>query len=633
MDTVVPPNLSGTTAPVRRLAAILAADVAGYSRLMGADETGTLQALKSHRTRIFEPAVTQHNGRIVKTTGDGFLIEFASAVDAVDCAVGIQRRMAALNATVAPGQRLVFRIGINVGDIIVDEHDIYGDGVNVAARLEAMAEPGGISVSRAVRDPVFDKVAYAFDDLGDVQAKNIARPIRVFRVSYDSLRIKRDAPNIWRHLPRSAVVFGCGVGVSVVAALLWHFYLRTPDPGARSIAVLPFASLSADPEQGYMAAAITADLTTDLSRIAGIAVIANSSASVYSKSVDVRQVGRELAVAYVIEGSVRGTGDQIEVNASLIDTRTGVQRWADRFETDQRNIAQAQADITSRLARTLNLRLIEEQTHRPEQRRQIDPNARELMMRGWALWYRPYTPANRREALTSFQQALRIDPQSVEAHIGAAMTLAMNVGTGLSQDRDHDIAHADGLVDAALALDANSSQAHEVRGMVRRLQGRLDDSAAEFETAIALDRNNAHAIFSLGQDRMYQGQPELALTLMAQAHRLNPRDPNLAFDDWARGACALLLGRVDDAVSHLRSATDRNPRVYFFQLYLAAALGLKGDIDGAKAALDAASRLAPEVDTIAKWRTMQPSIADPRHWKLFENTGLVGLHRAGMPDG
>ena len=218
MDTVVPPNLSGTTAPVRRLAAILAADVAGYSRLMGADETGTLQALKSHRTHIFEPAVTQHNGRIVKTTGDGLLIEFASAVDAVDCAVGIQRRMAALNATVAPGQRLVFRIGINVGDIIVDEHDIYGDGVNVAARLEAMAEPGGISVSRAVRDPVFGKVAYAFDDLGDVQAKNIARPIRVFRVSYDSTPIKCGAPikRTWRHLPRLAVVFGSGVGVSVL---------------------------------------------------------------------------------------------------------------------------------------------------------------------------------------------------------------------------------------------------------------------------------------------------------------------------------------------------------------------------------------------------------------------------------
>jgi TolB-like protein/Tfp pilus assembly protein PilF len=419
----------------------------------------------------------------------------------------------------------------------------------------------------------------------------------------------------------------------VTAVLLWHFYLRTPTPVSGAIAVLPFASFSADPEQGYLASAITADLTTDLSRIAGIAVIANSSASVYSnKSVDVRQVGRELAVAYVVEGSVRGTGDQIEVNASLIDTRTGVQRWADRFETDQRNIAQAQADITSRLARTLNLRLIEEQTHRLEQRKQINPGARDLAMRGWALWYRPYTATNRMAALQSFDQALSIDPRSVEAHIGAAMILVANVGTGLSQDRDHDVARADTLIDAALTLDTTNSQAHEVRGMVRRLQGRLDDSAAEFETAIALDRNNAHAIFLLGQDRMYQGQPELALTMIARAYRLNPLDPNLAFDDWARGACALLLNRVDDAVSHLRSATDKNPRIYFFQLYLAAALGLKGDIDGAKAALDAASRLAPEVNTITKWRTMQPSIADPRHWKMFEKTGLVGLHRAGMPD-
>jgi tetratricopeptide (TPR) repeat protein len=352
-----------------------------------------------------------------------------------------------------------------------------------------------------------------------------------------------------------------------------------------------------------------------------------------NKSVDARQVGRELAVGYVVEGSVQRTGERIEVNVRLVDTKTGLQRWADRFDIDRRDLAQAQADITSRLARTLNLGLVEVETRRIEQQRQTNPDARELAMRGWALWYRPFTPANRMQALDSFERALSIDPHSVDALVGAALILAANVSTGISHDRDHDIARAEHLIESALTLDPNSSDAYQTLGFIRRLQGRVDESATQLEKSIALNHNNMHAIFLLGQVRLSQGRPEAALALVDQAYRLNPRDPNLAFDQWARGACALLSGRVDDAVGHLRNATVENPRIYFFQLYFAAALGLKGDIDAAKGALATALKLAPEVNSLAKWRAAQPWIADPRYWALFEKTGLIGLRRAGMPEG
>src|SRR5437899_9557485 len=338
---------------------------------MGADEEGTLAQLKAHRRELVDPKIAEHRGRIVKTTGDGLLVEFGSVVDAVRCAAEVQRGMLDRDRDVTDERRIRFRIGVNLGDIIVDGGDIFGDGVNVAARLEALAEPGGVWISRVVRDQIRDKLAYAFEDMGEQIVKNIARPVRVY-----------------------------ALGAAAVAALPVTAQarprLRRQSGGPRrdrprlSIVVLPFTKLSNDPEQEYFADGITDDLTTDLSRISDSFMIARNTAFTYkNKPVDVRRIGRELGVRYVLEGSVRRLGDRVQVNVQLIDAESGAHVWADRFETNRRNLAGAKSEITGRLTRTLNLELVQDAGRRIEQEKAEDADVRDLVMRGWALLYRP----------------------------------------------------------------------------------------------------------------------------------------------------------------------------------------------------------------------------------------------------
>ena len=374
----------------RRLAAVLAADVAGYSRLMGADEEGTLAAFKAVRRELGDPKIAEHNGRIVKTTGDGLLVEFQSVVDAARCAVEVQRAMGERNTGVPADKRIEFRIGINLGDVILDDGDIFGDGVNVAARLEALAEPGGICISGAAHEQIRDKLDLAFEDLGEQQVKNIARPVRIYKVILGGAASTLPAPRTTLpELPRrgvraprpviTATALTVAIGLSIVAWWTWSRVSSTalvetpavarlhtssggadvngtPAPAAPllSFVVLPFTNLSNDPEQDYFADAITEDLTTDLSRIDGSFVIARNTAFAYKgKPVDVKQIGRELGVRYILEGSVRRLGNQVQVNVQLIDAGNGAHLWADRFETDLRDLAQAQSEITGRLARVM----------------------------------------------------------------------------------------------------------------------------------------------------------------------------------------------------------------------------------------------------------------------------------------
>jgi adenylate cyclase len=318
----------------RRLAAILAADVAGYSRLMEADEEGTHERLQAHLRELVEPKIAEHRGRIVKNTGDGFLAEFPSVVDAARCAVEIQRGMAEREPEVPEDRRIRFHIGINLGDVIVEEHDIFGDGVNVAARLEALAEPGGICVSRMVRDNVRDKLDLAFEDMGEQQVKNIARAVRVYRV--------RDRA---AELADATAPFAASISQT--------------KPPRLSIVVLPFTNLSDDREQQYFADGITEDLTTDLSRLAGMLVISRNTAFTYQgKRVDTKQIGHELAVRYVLEGSVRRSGNQVRVNAQLIDADTDAHLWAERFDGDTSDLFALQDEVTSRIANALSVELI-----------------------------------------------------------------------------------------------------------------------------------------------------------------------------------------------------------------------------------------------------------------------------------
>ncbi len=457
---------------VRRLAAILAADVAGYSRLMGADEEGTLELLKTHRRELIDRKINEHRGRIFKTTGDGLLVEFPSVVNAVRSAAEIQRVMADRNAKIPENKRFTFRIGVNLGDVIVDGDDIYGDGVNIAARLEALAEPGGICISRVVRDQIRDKLPYPFEDMGEQSVKNIARPVRAYAMNpatVSSIPPVSTPASLgparslrWLIIPAGAIaVFSIafvawwtwpnGTSPSLVQApaanpQIPYPIASTPVPRL-SFVVLPFENLSRDPEQEYFADGITDDLTTDLSRISGSFVIARTTAFTYKGSpTDVKQIGRELGVRYVIEGSVRRSDNQIQVNVQLIDAETGAHVWADRFDTDLANLAESQSKITGRLARSLNLELLEAESHRIEQERAIDPDARDFIMHGWARFYGPQSAESLDEARQTFERALEIDPRSVEARVGIAASLASTLVGGWSRSVRQDQEHAEKLL-------------------------------------------------------------------------------------------------------------------------------------------------------------------------------------------
>ena len=441
-----------------------------------------------------------------------------------------------------------------------------------------------------------------------------------------------------RRFPRPAAALLVLIGIVAVGwvgmLLGEHGWLRTDQARPPlSIIVLPFANLNSDPEQDYFAEAITDDLTTDLSAISGSVVIAHSTAQSYrGKPVNVRQIGRDLDVAYALEGSVRRMGDQVEVNAQLIETDNGTHVWADRFQTDRRNLAAAQSDITGRLARTLHLELVEAAGRRIELEKTVDPDASDLAMRGWVLWFRPLSAATHEAAAHAFDRALEIDPGSVDAKIGVATILVSNVGTGMSQSPQQDRARAERLLLEAIEQDPNSSRAYEALGTLRRIQTRLDESRIELERAVALDRNNAHALLQLGETLMFMGRPADGIPPIEASIRLNPSDPNAAFGDWALGTCHLLLGHMDQAVDLLRKARAENPRVYFFQLYLAGALGLRGDVDEARAVLADAIRLKPQANSLARWTALQPWIGNLGFMALRDKTVDVGLRRAGMPD-
>jgi adenylate cyclase len=607
---------SGVTA-TRRLAAILAGDVAGYSRLMGADEEGTLDRLKAHRRQLVDPKIKEHRGRIVKTTGDGMLVEFSSVVDAVRCAVEIQRAMVDRNAETDDDKRITFRIGVNVGDVIIDGGDIFGDGVNIAARLEALAEPGGVCISRTVRDQIRDKLPYAFDDLGEQSVKNIARPVRTYAL--DMAKIAALPP------------------VAVSALLESPPRRRRPRPAAPflSMIVLPFANLSSDPDQEYFADAISDDLTTDLSRIPGSFVIARNTAFTYKgKPVDAKQLGRQLNIRYVIEGSVRRAGDQILVNIQLIDAETGAHLWADRFESDCRNLLEAQNEITGRLAKTLNVEVTRAAGKRLERESASDPDARDLVMRAGGLVAGGFSAANAQAALSLYEQALAQDPQSIDAKIGVARILSRNLTNGWSTSIEQDMARCEELLLEALEHDPNDAQLHRYMGNLRRTQNRLVEARIEYETALTLDRNDTFSIRGIAHVLVQLGQPEFAIPYFEKSIRLSPHDPNVVANYIGLGRCHLYLGDTGKAVDFFMKARAVNPKLCNSHFNLAAALALKGNLSEARASLAEAIRLKPDANSVAKYlsNVVTNSMLDSAPYRALVEKTLIGLRRAGLPD-
>jgi adenylate cyclase len=555
----------------RRLAAILAADIAGYGRLMGADEEGTLRRLKEHRKELVDPKITEHRGRIVKTTGDGMLVEFVSVIDAVRCAVDIQRGMIERNAELPIESRIQFRVGINVGDIISDDNDIYGDGVNVAARLEALAEPGGICVSRNVHDQVRDKLSFSFEDIGEQVFKNIARSIGVHRVS-----LAENAP------------------LTVVKSTAAAQKPELASSDRPSLAVLPFANMSGDPEQEYFADGISEDIITGLSKLRWFFVIARNSSFAYKgKTADVKRAARELGVRYVLEGSVRKSGNRVRITAQLIDAATGNHIWADHYDGNLTDIFALQDEITEKVVAAIEPRLLEAEGIRSQNRSPEDLGAWDMVIQANSLFWR-LTKAETETAIETLRRAVQRYPEYAPARSMLAFVLLISgyLGWGLM---DPQLKEAATLAGRAAELDDSDPWAHLALGFVAFVRRRTNVATAEFRRALALNPNFAAAHGYLGWTLAFDGQADQAITHLEEAIRLSPHDPQNAIFNTGLAVAHYLEGRYADAVEYSRKTLQQRSAFTAGHRIYCASLAQDGQIDEAREALARLKEMHPDL--------------------------------------
>jgi TolB-like protein/class 3 adenylate cyclase/Flp pilus assembly protein TadD len=554
--------------PVRRLTAILAADVAGYSRLMGADEEGTHERLKAHLGELVEPKISQHRGRTVKNTGDGLLAEFVSVVDAVRCAVEIQRGMAEREPEVPEEQRIRFRIGINLGDVIVEEHDIFGDGVNVAARLEALAEPGGVFVSNTVCEHVRDRLPFAFEDLGEHQVKNIARPVPVYRVHDRAVPGEQPAPASRQPLPL---------------------------PDKPSIAVLPFQNMSGDPEQEYFADGMVEEIITALSRIRWLFVIARNSSFTYKgQAVDVKQVGRELGVRYVLEGSVRKAGGRVRITAQLIDATSGTHLWADRFDGSLEDVFELQDRVAVSVAGVIEPALQAAEMRRSAARPTTDLTAYDLYLRALAVFF-PITKERIFEALELLERAIAIDRHFGPALSWAAICHMRLVYDGWAEEAETSRRKAVDLARQALQVAQNDPGILANAAFVLAHFG--EDIGAIIglvDRALALNPSFARGWFLSGVLRNWAGQHDLAIEHLETSLRLSPRE-RMGTPLQVMGTAYFFKRQFDEAAAKLLLAIQDHPGFPASYRYLAACYAHMGRLDEARAIVARLRATTPQV--------------------------------------
>ena len=576
----------------RRLSAIVAADVVGYSRLMEADEAGTHARYKTLREEFLDPKVTEYGGRIVKTTGDGTLIEFASAVDAVSHAVDIQRGMAERNTDLPEDTRIVLRLGINVGDIIIDGDDIHGDGVNVAARLESLCEPGGVFISASVHDQVVGKIEAAFDDLGEHTVKNIARPIRVYSAR---LGPGKATPSRAPETP-------------------------LPLPDIPSIAVLPFANLSGDAEQEFFADGITEDILTELSRFRDLFVISRTSAFTYKgKNLTVQEVARELGVQYVVEGSVRKAGNRVRITAQLIDAETDRHIWAERYDRDLEDIFAIQDEITQTISATLPGRVEASRRERAQNKPTDSMAAYELVLGGKLLHHRSNRDRNP-EALEMVDRAIAIDPKYAHAHAWKACILGQAWSYGWMEDADATFEEINRELQIALTLDENDSDVHRILAAVHLTRHEFDKAAFHQDRALALNPNDDLIVVQKGEILTWMGEPEDGISWIEKAIRLNPYHPERFWGHLGRAYFG--ARRYPEAISAFQkiAAPDLGPHAF-----LAAANARGGDEAAAKRHASEVLALAPEFSAASHVETLHyANDADRDHFR-------EALAEAGLP--
>jgi adenylate cyclase len=582
--------------PERRLAAVIAADMVGYSRLMEVDETGTLARLRTHRIELVDPAIAKNRGRMIKTTGDGMLVEFQSVADAVLCAVEIQRRMARRNVDVPPARWIQFRIGINLGDVIVEENDIFGDGVNVAARLETLAEPGGICVSGAVRDQVGNRLEdVVFDDLGDQNVKNIARPIRVFRV-----RLEENATTAPKGAKDAAVA--------------------TAGSKMPSIAVLPLVNMSGDPEQEFFADGLTEDIITELSRFHDLLVISRNSTFVHKgKAVKVQEVGREFGVDYVLEGSVRKAGDRIRVTVQLIDAETDSHIWAERYDRELKDIFAIQDEMTRAIVATLPGR-VEAARHDRAKRKPTDNMVAYEYVLAAKVRHHRSTSADNTEAQRLLDRALALDPNYAHAHAWKACVLGQSWIYGWCIDTDATLQRVVDELEVALALDDNDSDVHRILAAVNLMRDDHDRATYHQERALALNPNYDLVVVQQGELLTWLGRPEEGIDWIKKAMRLNPHHPERFWSHLGRACyCAEKYAEAAEAFSRLTRPDHTH------HAFLAAIFAQMGDPVAAAAHAMEVQKREPKfsVATYLATQHYRHEVDRKRH--------EAGLLKAGLP--
>jgi TolB-like protein/class 3 adenylate cyclase len=589
---------------IRKIAAILVADVVGYSRLAAADEDRTLSRLRGLRSDLIDPAIGAHRGRIVKRTGDGSLIEFRSVVDAVRCAIEVQNGMVERNAGVPPERRIEFRVGIHLGDVVEEsDGDLMGDGVNIAARLEGIAAPGAICLSEDAYRQVKGRLDLAVHDLGPTQLKNIAEPIRVYSLE---IGVPAQAKPASVPEPEKSV------------------------PPRLSMVVLPFANIGGDPSHEHFVDGVTESLTTDLSRIRRSFVIGRNTAFTYKgKAVDLKQIGRELNVRYVLEGSVQRGGSRMRVNVQLIDAETGNHLWAERFDKSLADLFDMQDEIVARLAGALNTELVAAEARRAEQAPNSDSMG--LYFQGLASLNKGMTPDHVAQARGFFDRALAVDPGNVDALIGSAFADARAGALLTGADPAALFTAAEGKLTKVLSLVPDHARAHFVLGHVDIFTNRAAQGIAECEHALALDRNLAHAHALIGFGKHFLGRPEETEAHVAEAMRLSPRDTMAYLWMAYLGIATNQLGRWEQAIPWFRRSIEANRNLPHAHFALAAALAKLGRLEEAHSAVKTGLALDPSF-AVSRFRTNLVARSDNPTFLAQLEPVLEGMREAGVPE-
>ncbi len=577
----------------RRLAAILAADVTGYSRLMGEDEAGTLATVRRIRTEVIERKVAEHQGRLFKSMGDGFLVEFASVVNAVACAAAIQKAMAARNADQPEDKVIQLRIGVHLGDVISEDGDVYGDGVNVAARIEGLAPPGGVAISAMVHDTVGRRLDLAFEDMGEQHLKNIAKPVHVYQLA-----------------TRTELVV-------------------TPAQSQRtkpSILVLPFTNMSGDAEQEYFSDGITEDLITELSKFHSLFVISRNSAfALKSQSINVAEIGQKLRVRYVVEGSVRRSAGRLRITAQLIDATEDAHLWADRYDRQLADIFDVQDEVVQAIVTAIEPKILSSERNRALRKPPENLDAWESYQRG--LWYTfQYDPDDRDRALGFFRRAIELDPGFASAYAGLGYALYVYIILGVSPNRLDDIAQAFEVSKTALRLNARDPFGWVALSRAHLLRSELEAAVVAAENAIALNPNLALAHFARAHTLWHAGRPQEAVVSHDEAIRLSPLDPVMSSFLASKSIALVLLGQYAEAIAVSQQSQQQATSAIFSHLGEISALGQLGRRGEAEMAIGRARLKKPDVSIAYVDQTLP--ISEPH----CRNTFLDGLRKAGLPE-